>query len=63
MILFIIGCVLAGLVIIGFPCLCVYLLKRSDHKLKVMTPKVYLFMFSLLMMGIASIVLIFVGNS
>ena len=59
----IIGSVLAGLVVIAFPLLCFYLIKQSDRKQNLMTWKTFLLIFAIIAMGIASIVLIFLGAS
>ena len=62
MILFIIGCVLAGLVIISIPLLCVLLLV-NEKKIKKLGWWFYAIMFGLIALGIVAIGLIFGGHA
>ena len=62
MTLFIIGCVLAGIVVIGIPLFCVFLLK-FERKIKTLGWKTYLIVIALALIGIAAIALLFAGHA
>ena len=63
MVYFIIGCILALLVIVSIPLLCFYLIKRSDSGKKKITWQIYAIVITIFIVGIAAIAFIFIGGS
>lgn len=62
MTLFIIGCVLAGIVFISVPLFCIITLK-NERRIKQLSWRFYLIMFVIIAVGIAAVALIFAGHA